>query len=58
MPGVQELLVIAVVALLAVGPERLPGVARDTARLVARLRREASGVIDELKASAGSGPEA
>lgn len=52
MPGFQELLVIVVVALLAVGPERLPVVARKAATLMARLQREAHGVLRDLKAEA------
>lgn len=37
--GFWELLVIAVVALLAAGPEKLPGLVRDAGRWAARLRR-------------------
>ncbi len=37
--GFWELLVIAVVALLVAGPERLPGLVRDVGRWTARLRR-------------------
>ena len=40
MPGPQELLVIAVVALLVFGPDRLPEVARNAAKLLNRLRSE------------------
>lgn len=37
--GFWELLVIAVVSLLVAGPERLPGLIRDTGRWAAKLRR-------------------
>ncbi|MCY4155266.1 MAG: Sec-independent protein translocase protein TatB [Gammaproteobacteria bacterium] len=37
--GFWELLVIAVVALLVAGPERLPGLVRDVGRWTAQLRR-------------------
>lgn len=37
--GFWELIVIAVVALLVVGPERLPGFARETGRWAGRIRR-------------------
>lgn len=37
--GFWELLVIAVVALLVAGPERLPGLVRDAGRWAAKLRR-------------------
>jgi sec-independent protein translocase protein TatB len=52
MPGFQELVVIALVALLAVGPDRLPKVARDGARILARFRQEARAVMSDLKAEA------
>jgi len=53
-----ELLIIAVVALLVVGPERLPKVARTAGHLLGRLQRYVSDVkadisremqLDELK---------
>jgi len=37
--GFWELLVIAVVSLLAAGPERLPGLVQDVGRWVRKLRR-------------------
>jgi sec-independent protein translocase protein TatB len=52
MPGFQELLVIAVVAALVLGPNRLPKAAADVARLLARFRAEARGAISELKKQA------
>jgi len=41
-----------VIALLVFGPERLPEMARNAARLVARFRTEASRSLDELKRAA------
>ncbi len=52
MPGIQELIVIAVVALLVLGPSRLPEVARNGARLLSRLRAETQRSVDELKRAA------
>ena len=40
------------IALLVFGPERLPEMARNAARLIARFRTEASRSIDELKRAA------
>lgn len=37
--GFSEILLIAVVALVVIGPERLPGVARNVGRFVGRLQR-------------------
>ena len=56
--GLTELLVIAVVALVVIGPERLPKVARTAGLLLGRLQRYVSDVksdinreiqLDELK---------
>ncbi|MFI5394495.1 MAG: Sec-independent protein translocase protein TatB [Candidatus Binatia bacterium] len=46
--GTPELLVIFVVALIVLGPERLPEVARVLGRAMAELRRATSGLTDEL----------
>ena len=56
--GFSELIVIAIVALVVIGPERLPKVARTAGLLLGRLQRYVNGVkadisremqIDELK---------
>ncbi len=56
--GFSELIVIAVVALVVIGPERLPGVARTVGHLLGRARRYVDNVkadihrevqLDELK---------
>lgn len=56
--GFSELLVIALVALVVIGPERLPRVARTAGHLLGRLQRYVSDVkadinreiqLDELK---------
>ncbi len=52
MPGAQELIVIAVVALLVFGPDRLPEVMRNAGRLLARFREQSQQSIDELKRAA------
>lgn len=52
MPGFQEWLVIALVALLVFGPNRLPEVARTAAKAIAKFRTEARRNIDELKRTA------
>jgi sec-independent protein translocase protein TatB len=52
VPGIQELIVIAVVALLVFGPDRLPEVARNAAKLLQRFRAETQRSVDELKRAA------
>jgi sec-independent protein translocase protein TatB len=46
--GALELLVISVVALIVVGPERLPKLARTAGLWVGRARRAFSSVKDEI----------
>lgn len=50
--GLLEGITVAVIALLVFGPERLPEMARNAAKLIARFRSEASRSIDELKRAA------
>jgi sec-independent protein translocase protein TatB len=47
--GFSELLVIGVVALIVIGPERLPRVARTVGHLVGRLQRYVSDVKADIQ---------
>jgi sec-independent protein translocase protein TatB len=47
--GGQEFLVILLLALLVLGPERLPGAIRTVGRVVGELRRISSGFQSELR---------
>jgi Tat protein translocase TatB subunit len=47
--GAPEILVILVVALLVLGPERLPEAARTAGRVLAEVRRMSSGFQAELR---------
>lgn len=49
MPGFWELAVLAVLALLIFGPDRLPGMLRGVGKTVGTVRREARTALDELK---------
>lgn len=50
--GFPELLVIAVVALLVFGPDRLPELAQQAGRFISRFREETSKSMAELKKAA------
>lgn len=51
--GFPELLVIAFVALLVLGPDRLPGVAKQAGQMVRQLRKFADNARDELRSELG-----
>ena len=46
--GFTELMVIGVVALIVIGPERLPGVARTIGHLAGRLQRYVADVKADI----------
>lgn len=48
-----EFVIIAVIALLVIGPERLPHYASQLARLVRELRRMATGAREQVRAELG-----
>jgi Tat protein translocase TatB subunit len=47
--GTGEVLLILVVALVVLGPDKLPGAARQAGRWIAELRRLSSGFQSELR---------
>ena len=49
--GTGELLVVFVVALIVLGPSKLPDAARQMGRMVAELRRLSTGFQDEMRAA-------
>ena len=53
--GMMEILVIAVVALLVFGPERLPELARNAGKAMARFRAESAKSVEELRRAADLG---
>lgn len=55
--GFGELLGLAVLALILVGPDRLPTVATDAAKLIKRIRNYAVSATDQIKGSLGPGYE-
>jgi sec-independent protein translocase protein TatB len=50
--GMPELLVILVVALVVLGPKRLPDVARTLGKAMAEFRRQTSDMMDEFQVQA------
>ena len=55
--GFWELGIIAVVALLVIGPERLPGVARAAGKWVGAAKRFVSTVQNDINAEVGKADE-
>ena len=53
--GFPEMFVVGVLALVVFGPERLPELARNAAKFIAKFRTEASKSIADLKAAADLG---
>jgi sec-independent protein translocase protein TatB len=51
--GPLELVVLAFVGLFVLGPERVPGLARDAARLIRALREVATGARTQLRDELG-----
>jgi sec-independent protein translocase protein TatB len=51
--GPLELGVLALVAIIVIGPEKLPGLARDAANLIRTLRDLATGARQQLKEELG-----
>jgi Tat protein translocase TatB subunit len=56
--GTPELLVILLVALLVLGPDRLPGAARQVGKVMGDLRRMSSGFQKELRDAMKEGERA
>jgi Tat protein translocase TatB subunit len=47
--GMPELIVILVVALVVLGPKRLPEVARSIGKAMGEFRRQSSEIIDDFQ---------
>jgi len=55
--GSGEIIGLAILGMILVGPDRLPKAAADAARFVKRVRELTSGAGDELKKNLGLGFE-
>ena|SRR5690348_5839969 len=51
--GPMELLVLALVGMIVLGPERLPGIIKDATRMLRQLRDMATGARNQLKNELG-----
>jgi Tat protein translocase TatB subunit len=47
--GPLEVLIVAAIALIVFGPDKLPGIARSVGKAASELRRMATDVTDEFK---------
>src|SRR5262245_30378561 len=50
--GMPELIVILVIALIVLGPKRLPEVARNLGKAMSEFKRQSSEIMDEFQAQA------
>jgi sec-independent protein translocase protein TatB len=55
--GAGEILGLAILAMILVGPERLPNIAVDAAKFIKRARQMATSATEELKGNLGPGFE-
>lgn len=55
--GFGELIGLAILALILVGPDRLPSVAVEAAKLIKKIRTYALSATDQIKESLGPGYE-
>ena len=55
--GAGEIAGLAILAMILVGPERLPNFAVDAAKFIKRARQMATNATDELKGNLGPGFE-
>ena len=55
--GSGEFLGLFILAVILVGPERMPRVASDAAKLYVKLRNLAQGLTQELRSNLGPGYE-
>lgn len=55
--GAGEVIGLAILAIILIGPERLPNFAVDAAKFVKRVREMASKATEELKENLGPGFE-
>lgn len=53
MPGMNELFILLVIALLVIGPKRLPEYTQKLTNIVRELRRMASGAREQLREETG-----
>jgi len=47
--GFQELIIIAIIALLIVGPKKLPDLAKTLGKGLSEFRKATDGITDDLK---------
>ena len=55
--GGGEILALLVIGMILIGPDRLPNMAADAARLLIKVKNMAQNVTTELKENLGSGYE-
>jgi Tat protein translocase TatB subunit len=47
--GMQELIIIAIIALIVIGPKKLPDLAKTLGKGLSEFRKAADGITDDIK---------
>lgn len=55
--SLSHLIILGIIALIVIPPDKLPEVARQLARILNELKRSTSGVWDDIKRDAAFRPE-
>lgn len=55
--SLSHLIILGIIALIVIPPDKLPEVARQLARILNELKRSTSGIWDDIKRDAAFRPE-
>ncbi len=55
--SLSQMIVIGIIILIVIPPEKLPGVMREIGRFMNDVRRQTSGIWDDIKKDAAFNPE-
>lgn len=55
--SLSQMIVIGIIILIVIPPEKLPGIMREIGRFMNDVRRQTSGIWDDIKKDAAFNPE-